>query len=173
MTREKPHEVTCHDVDRISNLRHNTSPTIACGAFVLVPQAPSPQSPPTVSTLVTSIASLQRNNRRTGRPDASFGVFNVSPAHSHRDPSSFNYGLWSFDDRSCAIACDVTNNMVNTSLSLLTPLLTEDARRQDICIVAAAVIFVNLPNTASDGTLPPSKYLISSQPGVRYARFYV
>ena len=95
-----------------------------------MPQAPSSHVPHTVSTSVTSITPLQRNNRRTGRPDASHSVLNVSPVYSRRDPFSVDNGRWPFDDRDHAIVCTVTNNMLNTDMSLWTPLLTENARHQ-------------------------------------------
>ena len=78
---------------------------------------------------VSPTASLLRNTRRNGQPDATHGVLNVSPTHSRGDPS-VDYGLWPFDDRDYNIVCTVTNHIVNTDLSLWTSLLSEDARRQ-------------------------------------------
>ena len=49
---------------------------------------------------------------------------------SRRDPFAADYDLWPFDDRDYDIVCTVTNNILNTELSLWTPLLSEDARRQ-------------------------------------------
>ena len=77
------------------------------------------------------IASPHRNTRRSGRQDVAHGVLNVSQTHNRRDPFSVDYGLWPFDDdRDYDIICTATNNIVNTDLSLWTPLLSEDAHRQ-------------------------------------------
>jgi hypothetical protein len=57
-------------------------------------------------------------------------VSNVDHAHSRRDPFRVDYGLWPFDDLDYAIVCTVTNQIVHTNLSLWTPLLTDEARRQ-------------------------------------------
>ena len=70
----------------------------------------------------------QRKYSRPTRP--SHTVSNVSHAHSRRDPFRVDYGLWLFDDKDYDIVCTVTNHMLNTNMSLWTPLLTEDARRQ-------------------------------------------
>ena len=110
-----------------SHLKHNTSPAIDGDVFALALQnsssyAHSPSGSP--------ITSPHRNLRRAGRQDAAHGVFNVSQTHSRRDPFSIDYGLWPFDDRDYEIVCTVTNNIFNTELSLWTPLLPEDARRQ-------------------------------------------
>ena len=74
-------------------------------------------------------ASLHRSTRHNRQPDATHGVLNVSPTHSRRDLVSVDYGLWSFDDRDYNIVYIVTNNTVNTELSLWKLLLSEDARR--------------------------------------------
>ena len=50
--------------------------------------------------------------------------------HFRRDPFADDYGLWPFDDRDYDIVCTVTNHILNTDLSLWTPLLSEEARRQ-------------------------------------------
>ena len=124
-TREKPYDSLASMWTAFADLKHNTSPAIDGGAFASAPQASSLHSPPTVATPATSVAASQRHNSRAARSphDAS----NISHAHSRRDPSSVDYGLWPFDDRDYTIVCTVTNNMVNTNLSLWTPLLTEDA----------------------------------------------
>ena len=127
-TREKPYDSLAAMWSVFANLKHNTSPAIDGGAFASAPQASSSHAPPTVAVSATYAASTQRHNRRLARP--SQDVSNVSPEHSRRDPFSVDYGLWPFDDRDYAIVCTVTNNMVNTNLSLWTPLLTEDARRE-------------------------------------------
>ena len=113
----------------LSNLKHNTSPAIDGGTFASVPQPPSSHAPPTVTAAAPSIAPLQRRNLRTGQPDISHGVLNISFAHSRMYSFSVNYGLWPFDGRDYVIVYTVTNNMVNTDLSLWTPLFTEDTRR--------------------------------------------
>ena len=71
---------------------------------------------------------LYRNATSPTRP--SHTVSNVSHAHSRRDPFRVDYGLWPFDDKDYDIVCTVTNHMLNANMSLWTPLLTEDARRQ-------------------------------------------
>ena len=111
-----------------ADLKHNTSPAIDGGAFASAPQASSLHAPPTVATPTATVAASQRHNSRAVRP--SHDVSNILHAHSRRDPFSVDYVPWPFDDRDYAIVCTVTNNMVNTNLSLCTPLLTEDARRQ-------------------------------------------
>ena len=127
-TREKPYDSLASMWTAFASLEHNTSPAIDGGAFASAPQASSLHAPPTVATPATSVAASQRHNSRAARPP--HDVSSISHAHSRRDPFSVDYGLWPFDDRDYAIVCTVTNNMVNTNLSLWTPLLTEDARRQ-------------------------------------------
>ena len=117
VTRERPYNLLATIWTVFTNLRHNTSPAKDGGAASM-PQAPSSHAPHTVTTSVTSITPLQRNNRRTGRPDASNSILNVSPVYSRRDPFSVDNGLWPFDDRDHASVCTVTNNMLNTDMSL-------------------------------------------------------
>ena len=129
-TRERPYDSLATLWTVFANLKHNTSPAIDGDAF-----APPHQglSSPTYNMATPSgppIASPHRNVRRTGRQDVAHGVFNVSPTHSRRDPFSVDYGLWPFDDLDYDIVCMLTNNVVNTDLSLWTPILSEDARRQ-------------------------------------------
>ena len=78
----------------------------------------------------SSITSPYRNIRRTGRQDVAHGIFDVSQTHSRRDPFAVDYGLWPFEDRDYEIVCTMTNNILNTDLSLWKPLVSEDARRQ-------------------------------------------
>ena len=66
--------------------------------------------------------------RRSGGPLAQ-NVNTVSNIHSRHDPFAVDYGLWPFDDTFYDIVCTVTNSTMRTNLSLWTPLLTEDARR--------------------------------------------
>ena len=115
-TREKPYDSLASMCTAFADLKHNTSPAIDGGAFASAPQASSLHAPPTVATPATSVAASQRHNSRAARPP--HDVSNMSHAHSRRDPFSVDYGLWPFDDRDYAIACTVTNNMVNTNLSL-------------------------------------------------------
>ena len=111
-----------------ADLKRNTSPAIDGGTFASAPQASSLHAPPTVATPATLVAPSQRHNSRAAR--LPLDVPHISRARSRRDPFSVDYGLWRFDDRDYAIVCTVTNNMVNTNVSLWTHLLTEDARRQ-------------------------------------------
>ena len=127
-TREKPYVTLASMWAAFGDLKHNMSPAIDGDAFASAPQASSLHAPPTVAVSATSAAVSQRHNSRPTRP--SHTVSNVSHVQSRRDPFSVNYGLWPFDDRDYAIVCTVTNHMVNTNLSLWTPLLTEDARHQ-------------------------------------------
>ena len=94
--------------------------------------APVPQSSSTHahSPSGSPIASPHRNTGCAGRQDTAYGVFNVSQTHSRRDPFSIDYGIWPFENRDYETVCTVTNNMLNTELSLWMPLLSEDARRQ-------------------------------------------
>ena len=126
-TRERPYASPATLWTMFSHLKHNTSPAIDGDVFAPAPQnsssyAHSPSGSP--------ITSPHRNSRRAGRQDAAHGVFNVSQTHSRRDPFSLDYGLGPFDGRDYEIVYTMTNNILNTELSLWTPLLSEDARRQ-------------------------------------------
>ena len=147
-TREKPYVSLASMWTAFGDLKHNTSPAVDGGAFASAPQASSLHAPPTVAVPAASVAVSQRQNSHPTRP--SHAISHVSHVHSHRDPFSVDYGLWPLDDRDYAIVCTVTNHMVNTNLSLWTPLLTEDARRQ------TCVQYDGRRTTASDGALPPS-----------------
>ena len=127
-TRKKPYVTLASMWTALGDLKHNMSPAIDGDAFASAPQASSLHAPPTVAVLAASAAVPQRHSSRPAQP--SHTISNVSHVHSRRDPFSVDYGLWPFDDRDYAIACTVTNHMVNTNLSLWTPLLSEDARRQ-------------------------------------------
>ena len=126
-TRERPYASLATLWIVFSHLKHNTSTAIDGDVFAPAPQnsrfyAHSPSG--------SSIISPHRNTRRAGQQDAAHGVFNVSQTHSRRDSFSIDYGLWPFEDRDYEIVCTVTNNILNTELSLWTPLLSEDVRRQ-------------------------------------------
>ena len=127
-TRKKPYGSLALMWTKFANLKHNTSPAIDGGAFASAPQASSLHAPPTIATPVTSVAVSQRHNSRAARPPND--ISHISHAHCRRDPFSVDYGLLPFDDRDCAIVCTLTNHIVNTNLSLWTPLITEDVRRQ-------------------------------------------
>ena len=120
-TREKPYVTLALIWAAFGDLKHNMSPASA-------PPASSLHAPSTVAVSTTSAAASQRHNSRPTRP--SHTVSNVLYAHSRRDPFRVDYGLWPFDDKDYAVVCTVTNHMANTNLTLWTPLLTEDARRQ-------------------------------------------
>ena len=126
-TREKPYASLASMWTAFSDLKHNTSPAIDGDAYSSVPQASGPTATPTVTLPAASAAGSQRY---THLARLSNTVSNVDHVHSRRDPFRIDYGLWPFDDRDYAIACTVTNQMVNTNLSLWTPLLTDSARRQ-------------------------------------------
>ena len=127
-TRERPYITLASMWAAFDDLKRNMSPTVDGDAFASAPQASSLHAPPTVAVSTTSAAVSQRHNSRPTRP--SHTASNVSHAHSRRNPFSVDYTLWPFDDRDHAIVCTVTNHMVSTNMSLWTPLLTEDARRQ-------------------------------------------
>ena len=127
-TREKPYDSQASMWNAFADLKHSTSPAIDGSAFVSAPQTSSLHAPPTVATPAASVAASQRHNSRPARP--SHDVSNISHANSRRDSFSVDYSLRPFDDRDYAIVCTVRNDMVNSNSSLLTPLLTEDARRQ-------------------------------------------
>ena len=113
-----------------AHLKHNTSPAIDGDAFAPAPYSLSSLTHHIATSSGSPVTSQHRKTRRTGRQDAAHGVLNISQTHSRRESFSVDYGLWPFDDRDYGIVCTVTNNIVNTDLSLWTPLLSEDARRQ-------------------------------------------
>ena len=120
-TREKPY-------DSLTTLW--TAFIIDGDAFASVIEGSGSHAHPMTAFSGSPIASTHRNARRTGRYDVSHSVSNVSQTHSRRDSFSVEYGRWPFDGRDYDIVCTVTNNIVNTNLSLWTRLLSEDARRQ-------------------------------------------
>ena len=124
-TRERPYDSLATLWTVFANLKHNTSPAIDGDAFASAHQGLRSLGHNMVTPSGSPTGTPHRHARRTGH-----GVFNVSPTHSRRDPFTVDYGLWPFDDRDYGIVCTVTNNVVNTDLSLWTPLLSEDARRQ-------------------------------------------
>ena len=151
-TREKPYDSLASRWTAFADFKHNTSPAIDGDAFASAPQASSLHAPPTVTTPATSVAASQRYNSRAARPP--YDVSHISHAHSRRDPFSVDYGLWPFDDRDYAIVCTVTNNMVNTNLSLWTLHLTHDATLRRVYNIAAAAVIAGRLNTAFDSVLP-------------------
>ena len=127
-TRKIPYVTLALMWTAFGDLKHNMSPAIDGNAFASAPRTSSSHAPPTVVIPAASAAVSQRHYSRPTRP--SHTVSNVSHAHPRRDPFRVDYSLWPFDDKHNEIVCTVTNHMVNTNLSLWTPLLTEDARRQ-------------------------------------------
>ena len=152
-TREKPYVTLASMWTAFGDLKHNMSPAIDGEDFASASRTSISHAPPTVAVPAASAAVLQRHYSRPMRP--SHTVSNVSHAHSRRDPFRVDYGLWPFDDKDYAIFCAVTNHMLNTNMSLWTPLLTEDARRQ-ACIrsIAAVVVIAARRTTASVGAPP-------------------
>ena len=130
-TREQPYASLALMWTAFADLKHNKSPTINGDAFASAPQVSSPHAPPTITVPTASITVPHRRNSRPSRP--SHTVSNVSPVYSRRDPFRIDYGIWPFDDQDYAIVCTVTNHALHTKMSLWTPLLTEDARRQ-VCV---------------------------------------
>ena len=129
-TRERPYDSLATLWTAFANLKHNTSPAIDGDAFAPAHQGLRPPAHNMVAPSGSPTAAPHRHVRRTERQDVANGVFNVSPTHSRRDPFNVDYGLWPFDDRDYDKVFSVTNNLVNTDLSLWTPLFSEDARRQ-------------------------------------------
>ena len=129
-TLERPYDSLATLWTVFAKLKHNTSPTIDGDAFTSPHQSLNSLTHNMATPSGSPISSPHCNMRRTGRQDVAHGVFNVSLTHSRRDSFSVEYGLWLFDDRDYDIVCTVTNNVVNTDLSLWTPLLSKDARRQ-------------------------------------------
>ena len=127
-TREKPYVTLASMWTAFNDLKHNMSPAIDGDAFASAARAPGSHAPPTVAVPAAPTAVSQRHYGRPPRP--SHSVSNISHAHSRRDPFRVDYGLWPFDDKDYDIVCTVTNHMINTNMSLWTPLLTADARRQ-------------------------------------------
>ena len=124
-TRERPYDSLATLWTVFANLKHNLLPAIDGDAFATAHQGLCLPTHNMVTPSGSPTASPHRHVRHTGH-----GVFNVSPTHSGRDPFSVDYGLEPFDDGDYDIVCTVTRNVVNTDLSLWTPLLSEDARRQ-------------------------------------------
>ena len=104
------------------------SPAIDGDAFTSATRTSGSHAPSTVAVPAASTAVSQRHYGRPTRP--SHSVSNVSHTHSRRDPFRVDYGPWPFDDKDYDIVCTVINHMINTNMSLWTPLLTADARRQ-------------------------------------------
>ena len=127
-TREKPYVTLASMWTAFNDLKHNMSPAIDGDAFASAARASGSHAPPTVAVPAASTAVSQRHYGRPPRP--SHSVSNISHTHSRRDPFRVDYGIWPFDDKDYDIVCTVTNHMINTNMSLWTPLLTADARRQ-------------------------------------------
>ena len=127
-TKEKPYVTLASMRTASSDLKHNMSPAVDGDDFASAPRTSSSHAPPTVAVSAASAAVSQRHYSRPTQP--SHSVSNVSHAHSRRDPFRVGYGLLPFDDKDYQIVCTVTNHMASTYLSLWTPLVTEDARRQ-------------------------------------------
>ena len=127
-TREKPYVTLASMWTAFNDLKHNMSPAIDGDAFASAARASGSHAPPTVAVPAASTAVSQRHYGRHPRP--SHSVSNISHTHSRRDPFRVDYGLWPFYDKDYDIVCTVTNHMINTNMSLWTPLLTADARRQ-------------------------------------------
>ena len=111
--RERPYDSLATLWTVFANLKHNTSPAIDGDTFAPAHQGLHPLGHNMVTPSGSPTATPYRHVRRTGH-----GVFNVSSTHSRRDPSTVDYGLWPFDDHDYDIVCTVTNNVVNTDLSL-------------------------------------------------------
>ena len=153
-TRERPYDSLETLWTVFANLKNNTSPAIDGEAFAIAHQDLRPPAHNMVTPSSSPTASPHRHVRRTGH-----GVLNVSPTHSRRDPFNVDYGLWPFDDCDYDIVCTVPNNVVNTDLSLWTPLLSEDARGQACVHSTKRPLLVTEipPNIASDDAQPPSQ----------------
>ena len=127
-TREKPYVTLTSMWTAFDDLKHNMSPAIDGDVFASAPRTSSPHAPPTIAVPAASTAVSQCHYGHPTRPP--HPVSNSSHAHSRRDTFRVDYGLWPFGDKDYDIVYTVTNHMLNTNMSLWTPLLTEDARRQ-------------------------------------------
>ena len=129
-TRERPYDSLATLWAVFAHLKHNTSATIDGDAFSPAHKSLSSYTHQVGASSNSLTISPNRSMRRFGRQDTAPGVAHSSQTHSRRDPFADDYGLWPFDDRDYDIVCTVTNHILNTNLSLWTPLLSEDARRQ-------------------------------------------
>ena len=129
-TQDKPYDSFAALWIAFAHSKHNTSPTIDGDAFSPANQGLSSLTHHAAASSICPVTSPHRNMRRFGRQDAAQGVQNVSLTHSRRDLFAVDYDIWPFDDRDYDIVCTITNNILNIDLSLWTPLLSEDARRQ-------------------------------------------
>ena len=129
-TRERTYDSLTTLWTVFAHLKHNTSPAIDGDAFSPARKSLSSYTHQVAASSNSPITSPNRSMRRFGRQDTAPGVSHISPTHSRRDPFADDYGLWPFDDRDYDIVCTVTNHILNTNLSLWTPLLSEEARRQ-------------------------------------------
>ena len=130
-TRERPYDLLATSWTVFAHLKHNTSPAIDGGdAFSPAHKSLSSYTHQVAASSNSLTTSPNRSMRRFGRQDTAPGVSHISQTHSRRDPFADNYGLWPFDDRDYDIVCTLTNHILITNLSLWTPLLSEDARRQ-------------------------------------------
>ena len=138
-TQEKPYDSLAALWVAYAHLKHNTSPTIDGDAFSPAHKGLSSHTHHVAAPSISSATSPNRSMCRFGRQDAASGVLNVLPTHSRRDPFAADYGLWPFDDRDHDIVCTVTNNILNTDLSLWTPLLSEDRLAYSIRVAVGTV----------------------------------
>ena len=154
-TRERPCDSLATLWTVFAHLKHNTSPAIDGDAFSPAHKGLSSYTHHAATSSNSPTTSPNRSTRHFGRQDTASGVFNISPTHSRRDPFADDYGLWPFDDRDYDIVCTVTNHILNANLSLWTPLLSEEARRQYSTRVAA--VTAAQPSIAFAGARPPSE----------------
>ena len=164
-TRERPYDSLATLWTVFTNLKHKTSPAIGGDAFTPAHQGLRPPGHNMVTPSGSPTATPHRHVRRTNH-----GVFNVSPTHFRRDSLTVDYGLWPFDDRDYDIVCTVTNNVVNTDLSLWTPLLSKDARRQACVQYKGRCCNYSSTEHSVRCAQPPSKTRFHFKPRVRNAR---
>ena len=129
-TRERPYDSLAKLWTVFAHLKNNSSPAIDGDAFSPAHKGLSSYTHHVAASSNSLTTLPNRSTRRFGRQDTAPGVFNISPTHSRRDSFADDYGLWSFDDRDYDIVCTVTNHILDTDLSLWTPLLSEEPRRQ-------------------------------------------
>ena len=130
-TREKPYVTLTSMWTAFNDLKHNMPPAIDGDAFASATRTSGSHTLPDCSRSgslhICSAAPLW------SPPRPSHSVSNVSHTHSRRDPFRVDYSLWPLDDKDYDIVCTITSHMINTNMSLWTPRLTADARRQS-CI---------------------------------------
>ena len=127
-TGEKPYVTLASMCTAFNDLKHNMSPAIAGDAFASTTRTSGSHAPPTVAVPAASTAVSQRHYGRSPRPSH---LCRMSHIHTLAGtPSGSTTASGPSMTKDYDIVCTVTNHIINTNMSLWTPLLTADARRQ-------------------------------------------